>query len=113
MLERKTASCVILHMKSIFASDGIPSQLVSDNMPFASRKFNEFAKEWGIQLTTSSPMYPQSNGQSERAVQTMKNMLKRSNDEGRDPYLALESTGIPQHSRRWNVVLTSADADEP
>ena len=43
----------------------------------------------GIKLTTSSPMYPHSNGQRERAVQTMKNMLKRSNDEVRDPYLAL------------------------
>ena len=58
-------------------------------MPFASREFNEFAKELGIKLTTSSSVYPQSNGQIEQSVQTMKNMLKRSNDEGRDPYLEL------------------------
>ena len=89
MLERKTAACVMLHMKSMFARHGIPGQLVSDNMPFASREFNDFAKEWGIKLTTSSLMYPQSNGQSECAVQTMKNMLKKANAEGRDPYLAL------------------------
>ena len=82
MLERKTAAYVILHMKSMFAGHGILSQLVSDTMPFASREFNDFAKEWGIKLTTSSPMYPQSNGQSERAVQTMKNMLKKANAEG-------------------------------
>ncbi len=89
MLERKTAACEILHMKSMFARHGIPGQLASDNMPFASREFNDFANEWGIKLTTSSPMYPQSNGQSECAVQTMKNMLKKANAEGRDPYLAL------------------------
>ena len=89
VLGRKTTACVILHMKSMFARHGIPGQLVSDNMPFASREFNDFAKEWGIKLTTSSPMYPQSNGQSERAVQTIKNMLKRADAEGRDHYLAL------------------------
>ena len=47
MLERMTTSCVILHMKSIFARHEIPSQLVSVNMPFASREVNDFAKEWG------------------------------------------------------------------
>ena len=89
MLEQKTAACVILHMKSMFARHGIPSQIMSDNMPFASQLFNNFAKEWGIKLTTSSPLYPQSNGQSERAVQTIKNLLKKASEEGRDPYLAL------------------------
>ena len=88
-MERQTASCVILHMKSMFARHGIPGRLESDNMSFASREFNDFANEWGIKLMTSSLMYPQSNGQSERAVQTLKNMLKKSNTEGRDPYLAL------------------------
>ena len=89
MLEQKTAACVILHMKSMFARHGIPSQIMSDNMPFASQLFNNFAKEWGIKLTTSSPLYSQSNGQSERAVQTIKNLLKKASEEGRDPYLAL------------------------
>ena len=47
MLERKTAACAILHMKSMFARHGIPGHVVSDNMPFASREFNDFAEEWG------------------------------------------------------------------
>ena len=55
MLERKTASCMILHMKSMFARHGIPCQLVSDNMPFASREFNDFGKGWGDQVDEFEP----------------------------------------------------------
>ena len=42
-----------------------------------------------IKLTTSSPLYPQSNGQSERFVQTVKQMLKKAKEEGKDFYIAL------------------------
>ena len=49
-----------------FARHGIPTEIVSDNMPFNSHEFLTFTKEWGILLTTSSPTYSQSNGQAER-----------------------------------------------
>ena len=58
-------------------------------MPFGSREFREFARDWGIKVTTSSPVYPQSNGQAERFVQTLKNLFKKADEDGRDPYLAL------------------------
>ena len=89
LLENKTAACVINHLKSMFARHGIAEELLSDNMPFASTEFVDFAREWKVGLTTSSPNFPQSNGQSERAVQNMKNILKKADYEGRDPYLAL------------------------
>ena len=58
-------------------------------MPFNSYKFRSFAQEWGIRLTTSSPTYAQSNGLSERTVQTMKHLLQKADHEGKDPYIAL------------------------
>ena len=44
-------------------------------------------KGYGVQHLTSSPRYPQSNGQAERTVQTIKRLLKKSED----PFLALLS----------------------
>ena len=65
-------------------------------MPFGSREFKDFAYEWGIKTTTSSPTYAQSNGQAERCVQIMKGIFKKADEDGRDPYLALlECRTIP------------------
>ena len=89
LLERKTAACVIMHMKSMFARHGIADHLMSDNMPFASCAFQVFAKEWRVKLTISSPTYTQSNGQMERFVSVLKQMLGKADEERRDPYLAL------------------------
>lgn len=44
-----------------------------------------FAAEYEYEHVTSSPRYPQSNGEAERTVQTTKNLLKKV----ADPYRAL------------------------
>lgn len=88
-LESKTAKCIIMHMKSMYARHEIPEQLVCDNMPFASREFGNFAADWGIHVKTSSPEYPQSNGQSERMIQTIKQLLRKADAVGLDPYITL------------------------
>ena len=88
-LPDKTAKSIITHTKSICGRHGIPEEIVSDNMPFGSREFKDFAREWGIKTTTSSPSYAQSNGQAERFVQTLKGLFKKADEDGRDPYLAL------------------------
>ena len=58
-------------------------------MPFGSREFKDFAYEWGIKTTTSSPTYAQSNGLAKICVQTLKGLFKKADEDGRDPYLAL------------------------
>ena len=61
-MNSKTADVIIAKMKSIFTRHSIPNIVVADNMPFGSRAFHQFAKEWGFKVVTSSPTYPQSNG---------------------------------------------------
>ena len=89
LLQNKTASSVVTHMKSIFARHGIPEKLICDNMPFASRQFRAFADLWGINVETTSPTYAQSNGEAERFVQTVKQMFRKIEDNDEDPYIAL------------------------
>ena len=80
-----SANSVINHTKSIFARYGIPETVVSDNGPqFSSEAYAQFALEYGFKHTTSSPKHPQGNGEAERGVQTIKNLLKKEGD----PYLA-------------------------
>lgn len=70
----------------MFARHGIPETLISDNGPqFSGQAFAFFAALYGFKHVTSSPAFPQSNGEAERAVQRVKTLLKKAED----PYLAL------------------------
>ena len=85
-LTSTTSAAIVNHMKSIFARHGIPDTLRSDNGPqYASETFAKFADEYGFTHITSSPKYSQSNGEAEKAVQTVKNLIRKSDD----PYIAL------------------------
>ena len=80
-LTKKTSSEVIRQLRIIFARHGIPREVISDNGPqFASWEFSKFAKAYDFIHTTSSPRYPQSNGEAERAVRTIKALLKKAHD---------------------------------
>ncbi|XP_064638291.1 uncharacterized protein LOC135494308 [Lineus longissimus] len=61
-LQTKTASEVIEKMKSHFARHGIPTEVVSDNIPYNAKDFATFAKTYGFKHTTISPGHSQSNG---------------------------------------------------
>ena len=85
-LNSTSSGAVILHMKSIFGRHGIPETVMSDNGPqFSSEEFAKFAKDYGFQHKTSSPKYPQGNGEAERCVKTVKMLPTKSED----PYLGL------------------------
>jgi len=88
-LPDKTASSVILSLKSLYSIHGTPVTLFADNMPFASQQMKNFARNWGFELVTSSPRYPQSNGQAERTVQTVKALFTKAYESQVDPYTSM------------------------
>ena len=56
-----------------FAWQRIQEELVSDNVPqFSAEEFNKFAKKYGFHHKPSSPKFPQTNGEAEGAVKTIK-----------------------------------------
>ena len=72
-LSRESNCEVVNHMKSIMARHGVPEVVVSDNWPqFFALEFKHFDSQLGFQHITSSPYFPQANGEAERAVRTIK-----------------------------------------
>ena len=85
-LRTTTSTAIVEALKSIFSRHGIPETVVSDNGPqYTSEEFADFARSYDFCHVTSSPLFPQSNGHAERAVKTMKRLLKVL----RDLYLSL------------------------
>lgn len=69
---------VVAELKLIFRRHGIPEIIMTDNGPeFTSNLFKEFSLQWMFHHVTSSPRYAQSNGQVERSVQSIKNIMKK------------------------------------
>ena len=89
-----TAADIIHHLKPMFARHGIPERFISYNGPqFIAADFARFADEYGFTHITTSPRYPQANGEIERTVQTVKNMLKKTRELQR-ALLAYRSTPL-------------------
>ena len=87
-LSTTSYASIITALKSIFSRQGIPDVLVTDSGPqYASQEFCEFSTSYNFNHQTSSPYHPQGNGKVERAVRTVKSLLK----DCKDPHLALLS----------------------
>ena len=88
MLITTTSLSVISAHKAIFARYSNPKEVRGDNGPQSdSDDFATFSKSHSFHHCPSSPHFPQSNSLVEEAVNTVKELLKRSVD----PYLALLS----------------------
>jgi len=78
-LDRLTTSVIIItHTKTIFARNGIPEMVYSDNGPQSqAAAYKQFASTYQFKHVTSKPYFPQSNGEVERAVATIKSLLRK------------------------------------
>lgn len=92
-LSSKTSAALINVFSSIFGRFGYPEILIADNMPYNSHEFNTYARKIGMEIRTSSPLYPQSNGLAEKAVSISKNLL-RKNEDLNDALLQYRNTPI-------------------
>ena len=68
---------VQLYLKEIVTRRGIPKSIVSDRDPrFNSRFWRQFQGCLGTKLKMSTTYHPQTDGQSERTIQTIEDMLR-------------------------------------
>ena len=75
-----TSKATIKQLRQIFAVQGLPEHIITDNGPqFVSKEFEVFCQLRGIQHTTTAPYHPRSNGEAERLVETFKLGINKAN----------------------------------
>nr|GEZ87393.1 hypothetical protein [Tanacetum cinerariifolium] len=68
---------VKLYLKEVVARHGIPISIICDRDPrFASRFWRTLQKAVGTSLDMSTAYHPETDGQSERTIQTLEDMLR-------------------------------------
>ena len=72
-----SAARTIEELRKLFATHGLPEQLVSDNVSqFTLDEFRTFMRNNGITHIRSAPYHPATNGSDERLLQTFKQALR-------------------------------------
>ncbi|UYV71842.1 K02A2.6-like [Cordylochernes scorpioides] len=79
IMDHCTATATVRVLRNLFAVHGLPDQVVLDNgRMFVGHEFQEFLMMNGIRHITSAPYHPQTNGQAERVVQTLKQLIRKN-----------------------------------
>ena len=74
-----TSEIVIRFLYELFARFGIVDSIVADNRSqFTSKDFKDFCEIYQIKHITTALFHPQSNGQAERFMDTLKRALKKA-----------------------------------
>ena len=72
-----SASSVIPKLENIFARQGFPTVVKTDNgPPFTSHQFAEFAEFCGFEHHKITPQHPEANGEAERFMRTLNRAIK-------------------------------------
>ena len=95
---------------SIICRFGIPRALVSDNgKQFDNAKFRDFCAELGIKNYYSSPAHPQSNGQAEVTIRTLKAALKNKLEDLKGKWVEY----LPEVLWAYRTIRKSATQETP
>ncbi|KAK1441233.1 hypothetical protein QVD17_07076 [Tagetes erecta] len=66
-----------LYIKEIVSRHGVPLSIISDrDSRFTTRFWSSLQKDLGTRLNLSTAYHPQTDGQSERTIQTLEDMLR-------------------------------------
>ena len=66
-----------LYLTEIVRLNGVPLSIISDRGPqFTSHVWKSFHKGLGSQVNLSTAFHPQTDGQAERTIQTLEDMLR-------------------------------------
>ena len=85
ILKSVTSATIIGSLERIFCTHGLPQSLKTDNGPqFTSEEFGTFFKTNSIQHRTSTPLWPQANGEVERQNRSLFKTLKIAQAEKKD-----------------------------
>ena len=70
--EMNAAATAEVFIRRVIANFGVPEVIISDRGPqFASNLWKEILQSLGSRVALASPHHPQTDGQSERAIQTL------------------------------------------
>nr|GFB62813.1 putative reverse transcriptase domain-containing protein [Tanacetum cinerariifolium] len=87
-----------IYLKEVVTRHGIPVSIISDRDPrFASNFWRSLQNALGIRLDMSTTYHPEIDGQSERTIQTLKDMLRAcAIDFGKGTRLDMSTTYHPE-----------------
>ena len=76
-----TTKTTIEGLSKSFATHGFPEQIVSENgTSFTSAEYKNFLGKYGIKPIYSAPYHPATNGLAERAVQSLKEAMRKTSN---------------------------------
>ena len=98
------SSGLIRHLRTFFATFGVPEELSSDGGPeFTAKPTEDFLQLWGVRHRLSSVSFPPSNGRAEVAVKTAKRLLMSNTG----------PTGNLNHDRFLSAILQLRNTPDP
>ena len=76
-IRRVTSTVIVRCLEKMFTTHGLPYSIKTDNgRQFVSKELETFLEEHGIEHRTSTPHWPQANGEVERQNRTLLNSVR-------------------------------------